>query len=170
MLDPTRVYLASSWRNTRYPAALAGLRLAGFEVYDFRDPGSMFQWKQIDPGWADWKPEEIVQALGNPLTGRAFDADREAIAGCDALVMLMPCGASAHMELGYAAGLGKRTAVVLAHAVTAREERSLTPPERMYLGASGSAEVMYLLADHVCLSVGDAIAVLLDGSHEGGKP
>ena len=166
MAEPTRIYLASSWRNPRYPVTLERLRMAGFEVYDFRDPESTFQWKQIDPGWADWKPEEIRQALDHPLTGRAFDADRDAIAKCDALVMLMPCGASAHMELGYAAGLGKQTVIVLAHTVTPAEKMTLTRPECMYLGGGGSAEVMYLLADYVCLSIGDAIAALLNGGED----
>ena len=34
-----KLYIASSWRNAHYPAVVEALRGAGFDVYDFRNPG-----------------------------------------------------------------------------------------------------------------------------------
>lgn len=44
------IYLASSWRNKLYAEVLAALRLAGHEVYDFKNPSpenTGFSWHQI---------------------------------------------------------------------------------------------------------------------------
>lgn len=122
---PQRVYVASSWRNTDQPKAVRRLRAAGFEVYDFRHPASGGPRKDVAPlqgfSWADvagrdWKetpPKQFCFALAHPLSAEAFDNDRAALEWADICLLLLPCGRSAHLEAGFAAGQGKRLWIVL---------------------------------------------------------
>lgn len=122
------IYVASSWRNPRQPVIVDALRSAGYEVYDFRNPrgegpNTGFAWSDIDPEWRTWTPEQYRDALDSPIAQAGFVADFDGLHDCDALVLLLPCGASAHSEAGYVAGLGKPV-VPLANAQT--------EPELMY--------------------------------------
>jgi hypothetical protein len=89
------------------------LREENFEVYDFKNPPGRngFDWANIDPGWKDWDVGKFVRALDHPLAQAGFGTDMGALAVCDACVLLLPCGRSAHLELGYAVGAGKYTAI-----------------------------------------------------------
>lgn len=121
-----RIYLASSWRNAAQPLAVEGLRAAGHVVYDFRNPApgnTGFQWASVDPDWQAWSPEQFRNALNHPVANHGFHLDMEGIRNADVTVLLLPCGRSAHLELGYAHGAGKRTAILMLN----REE-----PELMY--------------------------------------
>lgn len=122
-----RIYVASSWRNQHQQGVVAALRAAGHEVYDFKNPGpgeSGFGWSQIDPMWQAWTAEEYLAALQHPIAQHGFKRDMDALMGCDACVLVMPCGRSAHLELGWAAGAGRRTYVLL---------DGPSEPELMYL-------------------------------------
>lgn len=137
------VYLASSWRNGLQPAILAALRAAGHEVYDFRNPApgnSGFGWKGIDDEWLTWTPEQFRQALDHPVARAGFRLDMDALRACDACVLLLPCGRSAHLELGWAAGAGKVTAALM-----------LEPSE---------PELMYSMLGAVCTSLPELVAFL----------
>jgi hypothetical protein len=117
-----KIYLASSWRNEHHPSVLAGLRAAGHEVYDFRDPDTGFTWKQvidrpINDAWA------LLKALEHPVAQQGFDADFGAMQWADACVLLLPCGNSAHMEAGWFAGAGAPVVVLIPE---------LREPELMY--------------------------------------
>jgi hypothetical protein len=68
-----------------------------------------------------------------------FERDMGAPGECDALVMVQPCGRSAALELGWAAGAGKRTIVLL---------------------ADGEPELMLKMANHFCLNVSEVVATL----------
>lgn len=124
-----RIYLASSWRNTEQPAVLATLRECGHEVYDFRNPASGndgFRWSELDPDWLTWTPDRYIQRVTtHPVAASGFAHDKNALDWCDTCVLLLPCGRSAHLEAGYAAGQGKRVGVLL------RADRF--EPELMYL-------------------------------------
>lgn len=111
-----RVYVAASWRTPTQPAVVAALRYAGHKVYDFRNPPNRagFGWEQIGGGWQTWTPAEYVLALRHPLAVAGFATDLAALNGCDVCVLVQPSGRSAALELGYAAGRGKRCAVLLA--------------------------------------------------------
>ena len=105
-------------------------------MYDFRHlaPGDDgFHWAEIDPAWKTWTPKQYRAALEHPLAQVGFAQDKLALRTADATVLVLPCGRSAHLELGYAAGLGQATAVLM------RE--------------SCEPELMYLLADQVCLTL-----------------
>ena len=110
-----KVYVASSWRNKRQPAVVAALRLDGHEVYDFRNPPnrSGFAWSQIDPEWETWTVEQYIWHLDHPDAVAGFAEDIGALTDAEVTVLVMPCGRSAHLELGYAAGAGQRTAILV---------------------------------------------------------
>lgn len=110
-----KIYLASSWRNPHQPSVLAALRAAGHEVYDFRNPApdnDGFHWSEIDPNWQQWTPEQYHEALNHPIAERGFEHDMQALMACNVCVLVLPCGRSAHLELGWAAGAGKGTIVL----------------------------------------------------------
>lgn len=111
-----RVYVASSWRNEHQPLVVEILRSAGLDVYDFRNPGPGehgFAWSEIDPEWEKWSPEKFRDALDHPTAIHGFTLDMNALRACDACLLVLPCGRSAHLELGWAEGAGKRTAVYI---------------------------------------------------------
>ena len=136
-MKPTgrRIYVASSWRNAHQPEVVARLRSAGHEVYDFRNPApgnTGFAWSAIDPDWIDWDPQRFVDLVTrHPVAAEGFGFDKRALDWCDTCVLVLPCGRSAHLEAGYAAGQGK-TVLFLLH-----EDRF--EPELMYLLGSGFA-------------------------------
>jgi hypothetical protein len=111
-----QVYVAASWRTPCQPQVVAALRAAGLTVYDFRNPPSRagFGWEQIGGGWRDWTPAEYVRALEHPLAVAGYQSDIDALRAAYIVVLVQPSGRSAALEFGYAAGQGKRTAVLLA--------------------------------------------------------
>lgn len=105
-----KVYVASSWRNAYQPAVVATLRDHGHEAYDFRNPKPSdrgFNWSQVDPEWQSWSLVDYVQALRHGRVEEAFHHDRDALEWCDCCVLVLPAGASAHLEAGWCAGRGK---------------------------------------------------------------
>lgn len=139
-----KVYLASSWRNPYQQAMVAYLRFHGHEVYDFKNPpnGTGFGWNQLGKGEPeDWSMKDFRDALQVPRAQEGFYSDFNAMQWADAIVLLLPCGRSAHLELGWAAGAGKLSIVVL-------DEDRFEP------------ELMYLMADYICLDRDECIKVL----------
>jgi hypothetical protein len=113
---PRKIYVASSWRNTTQPTVIKALRKAGHEVYDFRNPApgeNGFAWSALDPDWLKWNLRQYVHNVRKPLADKGFKFDRNALHWCDTCVLVLPCGRSAHLEAGYAAGQGKRTIFML---------------------------------------------------------
>lgn len=140
-----KLYIASSWRNQRYPSVVADLK-EHFDCYDFRNPkegDNGFSWRQItDTPPNEWTPEfyrDVV--LKSERAREGFISDMEALSGADACVMVLPCGRSAHLELGWAAGAGKPTIVLL--------DTTIDEPE-----------LMYLMNTSICTSVEETIATL----------
>lgn len=109
------IYVASSWRNPWQPSVVSHLRDLGHEVYDFRNPSkedSGFSWREVDPNWKNWDFASYLRGLAHPAAERGFKFDMDALRDCDACVLVQPCGTSAHLELGWAVGAGKKTAVL----------------------------------------------------------
>lgn len=110
-----RIYVASSWRNELQPNVVSALRSDGHEVYDFRNPlpgiGG-FSWSEIDKGWKDWTAIAYRAALNHPLAVDGYANDMGAMQWADTCVLVLPCGRSAHLELGWMAGAGKRTIIL----------------------------------------------------------
>lgn len=116
LLDRFQVYVAASWRTPSQPEVVKALRDGGLTVYDFRNPpnNSGFGWEQIAANWKEWTPHEYVQALTHPRAVEGFHADITALRNCYICVLVQPSGRSAALELGFAAGMGKRCAILLA--------------------------------------------------------
>ena len=141
-----KVYVASSWRNLRQPTVVAELKIAGHEVYDFRNPREGehgFHWSEIDPKWKSWTPEAYRQALDNQLSVIWFASDMDALEWCDALVYVLSCGRSASLEAGWAAGAGKSTIALL---------------------ADGEPDLMIKMLDHVCCTLDEVLLILSKGA------
>jgi len=138
-----KIYVASSWRNEKQPAVVKVLREAGHEVYDFRAPpgkNTSFHWSQVDEDWKDWTPEEFREHVRlNPLAEAGFAGDIKAMRDADACVLVLPCGRSAHLEAGWFAGQGKLL-ITLLH--------------------DGEPELMYRLADHLCIGIDEVVSML----------
>lgn len=126
---PRRIYVASSWRNPLQPSIVAILREFGHEVYDFRNPApgnKGFAWGEIDREWLKWTPAQFAELLhSHPVAQAGFALDKGALDWCDTCVLVLPCGRSAHLEAGYAAGQGKPVYFLL------HEDKF--EPELMYL-------------------------------------
>ena len=118
---PKYVYVASSWRNPLQPAVCAVLHAAGIEHYDFRNPpgGAGFSWKEVGGVALQSKGADLVtterylRMLAHPRAVEGFKADFDAMNRADTFLLVLPCGKSAHLELGWAIGAGKRTAILL---------------------------------------------------------
>ncbi|MCG3772212.1 MAG: hypothetical protein JW384_03418 [Nitrosomonadaceae bacterium] len=107
------IYVASSWRNNYQPIAVKALRLAGHEVYDYKNPEGEtgFHWSDIDPDWEQWNTRDFIKALDNPIAVKGFNSDMEALENADCTLLVLPCGRSAHLELGFAVGDGQYTMI-----------------------------------------------------------
>lgn len=132
--EDSRVYVASSWRNPLQIAVVAAFRAAGINHYDFRNPAKGnkgFHWYEVMPSyphedaanWGGTTQAEYLAALNHPVAIEGFRLDFEAMESCDTCVLVLPCGRSAHLELGWFVGQGKKTAILLDSPVT---------PELMY--------------------------------------
>jgi len=111
-----RIYVASSWRCRLQPWVVSTLRRLGHEVYDFRSPApgeSGFGWKQCDPEPLPWTGRRLLEVLSHPVAQKGYAYDIGALRSCDTCVLVLPCGRSAHWELGWAMGQGKRGYVVM---------------------------------------------------------
>ncbi len=101
-----KVYVASSWHNEIYPKVVETLRQAGHDVYDFRRQGGS------DSNPSEMTSDRLLDFLDEPKVRSIFQNDMDALVACDAVVCVLPCGRSAHLELGYGIGAGKRTVLL----------------------------------------------------------
>ena len=134
------IYLIGSLRNPEVPKLAGILREAGVEVFD--------DWyaagPEADDKWMEYEKargHNMGQALNGWAAQHVYEFDKTHLDACDVAVLAMPAGKSAHLELGYCAGKGKRTIILMAG-----------EPERF--------DVMYNFADHVVYSIGELLEVL----------
>ncbi len=132
-----RIYLASSWRNPHQPRLVQLLRNAGHDVYDFQNPphSAGFKWSDIGLKFPCTAEDYRSALLSHPRAAQGFNADFAAMRWADTGLLVLPCGRSAHLELGWMAGAGKRTLILTQDG----EE----------------PELMALLADTICISVNE---------------
>jgi hypothetical protein len=137
-----KVYVASSWRNEAQPMVVQVLREVGHEVYDFRNPekgDKGFHWSEIDPDWKQWTPEAYRESLYHPVAEKGFRFDKEAMEWADVFVGVQPFGRSASIEMGWAAGKGKCTILLL---------------------SDGEPELMVKVFDYVCVDLEEVVCIL----------
>jgi nucleoside 2-deoxyribosyltransferase len=104
-------------------------------VYDFRQPeegDNGFHWSEIDPAWQKWTPEQYRKNLYNSIAEDGYKKDYNAMVWADACVLVMPCGRSAHLEAGYFVGAKKKLIILI---------------------DDGEPELMYKLADNICITI-----------------
>lgn len=141
------VYVASSWRCIMQQAVVATLAAASIDHYDFRNPpeGAGFGWDEVMPSFdinrQEVTEEDYLQGLVHPRAEEGFAADFAAMEKADTFVLVLPCGRSAHLELGWAVGAGKRTAILLD-------------------GPNVQPELMYKMVDYIAPSMFDLLGWL----------
>lgn len=138
------IYVASSWRNTVQPQVVEALRREGFGAYDFRNPngGTGFAWRDVFGGinHDESYPEQFIKALDHPLAEQGFRRDFTAMERAEIFVLVLPCERDAHLELGWAAGVGKETVILLDNPC--------------------KASLMYRMVDHISPDLPDLLEYL----------
>ncbi len=137
-----KIYVASSWRNTFQQAVVYSLRDAGHEVYDFKNPkkgNTGFHWSQIDKDWKMWSTSQYRNCLSHPIAEAGYKSDLDAMIWADVFVGVQPFGRSASLEMGWAAGKGKKTILLL---------------------ENGEPELMVKMLDYICCNIKEVKAVL----------
>lgn len=106
------VYLIGSLRNPVVPETANKLRVAGYEVFD--------DWyaagEEADDKWRDYEKgrgHSYIEALRGHAAGHVFEYDKEHLTRAEHVILVLPGGRSAHLELGWAIGRGKRSYVIL---------------------------------------------------------
>lgn len=113
------IYLASSWRNKVAVLAMASLlREEGHVVDAFceEDRVVSFNWSDLfetmDREGLDITEYDAIDMADHWRVQDAFMYDKQQLDLCDVVIMMLPCGRSAHMEAGYAVGKEKRLYIV----------------------------------------------------------
>lgn len=126
-----KIYIATSWKQKNRAILLArNLREKGHETDCFCDESTgrfVFHFSEV----GELKNIDAKSFLKNEQALKAFEEDKKWIDWADAVVMLLPCGNSSHLEAGYAKGKNKKLYI-------------LGPFEK------GSFDVMYGFADKLC--------------------
>ena len=137
-----KIYVASSWRNLAQRGVIGALRVAGHEVYDFRNPASGkrgFRWSDVERSCEYWTKQEYIKGLEHPAAKGGYKSDMDAMEWADTCVLALPCNRSSHLELGWFVGQGKRTIILL----------DVLKPE-----------LMYKMVDRICITLEEVVEYL----------
>jgi len=103
-----KIYIASSWKNTRLACKVAiylinkGHKVDAF--FDDSDGRYVFNWKEIVK---NKNKLNAITFFKDERTKKAFKEDKKWLDWCDCLVLVLPAGNSSHLEAGYIKGQGK---------------------------------------------------------------
>jgi nucleoside 2-deoxyribosyltransferase len=107
-----KIYLIGSLRNPHIPEVGNYFRLNGFDVFDdWYSPGP-----ETDDCWQGYEKlrgRNYLEALKGHHAQHAFELDKKHLDAADVAVLVLPCGKSAHLELGYIIGSGKPGFILL---------------------------------------------------------
>lgn len=137
------VYIGGALANpeiVRITALLKDNSISAFS--EWYTPGA-----EADVKWRDYEIAlgyDYRTALKRPAAVNTFTFDKRHIDECDTFLMVLPCGKSAHMELGYAIGKGKRGIIYMPN-----------EPERW--------DVMYGFADRIVMTDKELLEALHNG-------
>ncbi len=137
----TLIYIAGSMKNRDgIRKVTQQMQDAGFNTFnDWIMPG-----EETDQKWQEFEQAQgrtYLEALQAPHAKDVFYFDKEWLDKSDAIILVLPAGKSAHIELGYMVGRGKPAFILLEG-----------EPERW--------DVMYLFATLVTDGLGDIIGWL----------
>ena len=106
------IYLIGSMRNPKVPKIARRLRDAGMVVFDdWYAPGP-----EADEKWQEYETARgrtYAEALTGEHARNVFEFDCEHLLKAEAVVLVMPAGKSAHLELGWMLGRGKPGYILL---------------------------------------------------------
>ena len=94
----------------------------------------------MTPHWGTWTAAEYRDPLKLPAAQRGFASYFDAMQRAEIGVLLLPCGRSAHLEVGWMSGAGKRTIV--------------------WTRDGQEPELMNLLCDEICITADEVLAAL----------
>lgn len=106
------IYVIGSLRNPEIPSLAKRLRDSGHDVFDdwfAAGPEADDYWRDYERG----RGHDIRQALTGYAARHVFEFDVHHLDRCDTSVLVLPAGRSGHLELGYARGRGKDTAILM---------------------------------------------------------
>ena len=139
----TKVYIGGALANPEIVRITALLQDNGISAFsEWYTPGA-----EADVKWRDYEIAlgyDYRTALKRPAAVNTFTFDKRHIDECDTFLMVLPCGKSAHMELGYAIGKGKRGIIYMPN-----------EPERW--------DVMYGFADRIVMTDKELLEALHNG-------
>ena len=100
------IYLLGALKNREIMALGERLRAEGFDVFDeWLSPGPDADAFLLE--YAKFRNLTYKEALNTYAAKQVFEFDKSHIDRCDIGIMVMPCGKSGHLELGYMIGCGK---------------------------------------------------------------
>ena len=141
----SKIYLIGSLREPRVHDVAMNLREAGYEVFDdWRSPGP-----EADEHWEAYeraRGRTYIEALYDSHAENVFEYDQKHLAAADAVVLVLPAGKSAHLELGWAVGKGKPAYILM------NDE-----PERY--------DIMYRFATRVVMTLDELLEQLASSSN-----
>ena len=108
----SKVYIIGALKNERIISLANLIEARGHEVFaDWFSPGpdADVYWKKYEVA----RGRSFIRAMQGPHAKHVFNYDRNWLDWCDAAVMVCPAGKSAHLELGYVIGSGKRGFILL---------------------------------------------------------
>lgn len=107
-----QLYIIGSLRNPKITEVAKKLRSSGLAVFD--------DWYAAGPEADDyWKKYEqdrgrtYIRALQGAAARNVYEFDKRNLDASDAALLVQPAGKSGHLELGYMAGKGKKTFILL---------------------------------------------------------
>jgi len=101
-----KIYLIGSLKNNSIPLIANRLREVGFEVFDDWWSGGY----EADDKWQEHEKirgRNYKEALYGHHADDIFHFDLTHLKSSDLVVMVMPCGKSGHLELGWFLGTGR---------------------------------------------------------------
>lgn len=107
-----KVYLVGSLRNPNIAAVTKALDEAACDVFSdwfAAGPEADDHWQAYEKG----RGRTYREALASPAAQNVFQFDLRNILSSDVVVLVMPAGKSGHLELGFAAGRGKPTFILM---------------------------------------------------------
>ena len=109
-----QIYLIGSLRNEQVPIIGNQLRAKGFNIFDDWHAAG----PEADDHWKSYEKERgrtYVEALEGAAAKNVYAFDKRNLDASDAAILILPAGKSGHLELGYMAGSGKLTYILMDH-------------------------------------------------------
>lgn len=107
-----RIYLIGSLHNAKIPQIAKLLREEGHEVFDdwhAAGPDADKLWRDYETG----RGRSYREALGELNATKNFEFDERHLRWANTGILVMPCGRSGHLELGWVLGRGVEGHILL---------------------------------------------------------